>query len=265
LSRYFPAAEKSGFQNIIPPETDRLKLLAFSLLSLSSGESWQGNFPGREAALVILGGKGELRLQGQYWPEVGARENVFAGRAYAAYVPPGEEIAVKALTPLEIAFFTAPAGGGGEAFLVRPEEVVAREVGRENWRRSVQNIFDDRHPAVKRLLVGETYNVPGGWSSYPPHKHDEFLPEREVSLEEIYHFRLNPPQGFGFQRIYSPSAGLDEAFVIKQGDTVIIPCGYHPVAAAPGYALYYLWGLAGEKREMRPREDDAHSWVNQSS
>jgi 5-deoxy-glucuronate isomerase len=263
VSLHFPASPKPGFQYIIPPESDRLNLLALGLLSLSPGENWQGQFPGREAALVILGGKADLQAQGQSWPEVGERATVFGGRAYAAYVPAGGEIAVTARTPLEIAFFTAPAAGPGEAFLVRPEAVVAREVGRESWRRSVQNILDARHP-VEKLLVGETYNIPGGWSSYPPHKHDEFLPEREVSLEEVYHFRLNPPQGFGFQRIYSPANGLDEAYVIKDGDSVSIPCGYHPVAAAPGYSLYYLWGLAGEKREMRPREDDAHSWVSQS-
>jgi 5-deoxy-glucuronate isomerase len=117
---------------------------------------------------------------------------------------------------------------------------------------------------AKKLLVGETYNIPGGWSSYPPHKHDVYSPGEEVCLEEIYHFRIDPPQGFGFQRIYSPERDLDEAYSIENGDTVIIPCGYHPVAAAPGYTLYYLWGLAGEKREMRPREDPGHAWVNQS-
>jgi 5-deoxy-glucuronate isomerase len=263
VSLHFPAQAATGFRYIIQPEQGQLNLLSLALLSLAPGESWQGNFPGREASLIILGGKADLQAQDQHWPEVGARENVFAGRAYAAYIPAGGEIAVKALTPLEIAFFTAPATRAGEVFLVRPEDIVAREVGRESWQRSVQNILDARHP-VERLLVGETYNLPGGWSSYPPHKHDEFLPEKEVSLEEVYHFRLNPPQGFGFQRIYSPVAGLDEAYVIKNGDSVVIPCGYHPVAAAPGYALYYLWGLAGEKREMRPREDDAHSWVNAS-
>jgi 5-deoxy-glucuronate isomerase len=181
VSLHFPAQTATGFRYILPPESGQLELLSLALLSLAPGESWQGNFPGRESSLVILGGKADLRAQNQHWSEVGERENVFGGRAYAAYIPAGGEIAVTALTPLEIAFFTAPATRAGEAFLVRPEDIVAREVGRESWQRSVQNILDARHP-VERLLVGETYNLPGGWSSYPPHKHDEFLPEKEVSL-----------------------------------------------------------------------------------
>jgi len=86
----------------------------------------------------------------------------------------------------------------------------------------------------------------------------------EVKQEEIYYFRVDPPQGFGFQRIYTSDGSLDEAYVVRDGDTVIIPRGYHPVAAAPGYSLYYLWMIAGTQRIMRPRDDPAHAWVKQS-
>jgi 5-deoxy-glucuronate isomerase len=109
--------------------------------------------------------------------------------------------------------------------------------------------------------VGETFNEPGGWSSYPPHKHDRHDPPAEVALQEVYHFRLQPRQGFGIQRMYSPERGTDEVLVVEDGDTVLIPFGYHPVVAAPGYRLYYLWALAGEGRDLRLREDPAHAWV----
>ena len=36
---------------------------------------------------------------------------------------------------------------------------------------------------------------------------------------------------------------------------------YHPVVAAPGYALYYLWIMAGDGRQMIPHLDPAHAWV----
>jgi len=213
-----------------------------------------------EAALVVLGGRCEIWAGEQHWPRVGEREEVFSGRASALYLPAGSNLRVKALGSLEAALITSPASSKGEAVLVRPEEVAVHTVGSDNWRRSVHEIINARVPA-QRLLVGETYNEPGAWSSYPPHKHDHEIPGKEAPLEEIYHFRVNPPEGFGIQRSYSPERGLDEALVVKHGDTVEIPFGYHLVAAAPGHKVYYLWALAGKERELQAQEDPAHSWV----
>jgi 5-deoxy-glucuronate isomerase len=109
--------------------------------------------------------------------------------------------------------------------------------------------------------VGETFNDPGGWSSYPPHKHDVHDPPRQALLQEVYYFRLDPPQGFGIQRLYSPERGLDMTFTVQDGDTVLIPYGYHPVVAGAGYRLYYLWALAGQGRSMYLQEDPDHVWV----
>ena len=39
-----------------------------------------------------------------------------------------------------------------------------------------------------------------------------------------------------------------------------MPEGYHPVVAGPGYRLYYLWVLAGERRELLPK-DDPNAWL----
>jgi 5-deoxy-glucuronate isomerase len=81
-------------------------------------------------------------------------------------------------------------------------------------------------------------------------------------MEEIYYFRCNPAQGFGMQRVYTDDRSLDEACVVEDGDTMLLPAGYHPVVAAPGYQLYYLWMLAGPNdRRMRPNDDPAHAWV----
>jgi len=257
-----PAIRNRGFHIIVEPTEGELRLLGLGILSLAEKEVWETKLEGLEAALVILGGKCEIRVGGRHWPEVGERANVFCGRASALFVPPSNQLEVKARGELEAVLITAPARAKGEAILVRPESVAVRSVGLGNWRRSVQDIIDKRIPA-QRLLVGETYNEPGAWSSYPPHKHDIDLPGEESCLEEVYHFRVNPPEGFGMQRIYSPETGLEEIYVVRNGDTVVIPRGYHPVVAAPGYSLYYLWALAGEKREMRPREDPAHSWIHQ--
>ena len=53
------------------------------------------------------------------------------------------------------------------------------------------------------LLVVEVKTPSGNWSSYPPHKHDSDNIPVETYLEETYYHRINPAQGFAFQRVYT--------------------------------------------------------------
>lgn len=255
-----PASSYHGFRPLVGRSTGEFRFLDYGMLALKSGETWSQSFPGMEATLVILGGACDVQSGTKTWKGIGKRENVFAGKATSIYVPANGNLTVTACSNLDAALITADADNSGDAILIGPDDVKEKIVGVGNWRRSVQDIVDARVPA-QRLLIGETYNDPGAWSSYPPHKHDTEIPDTEVELEEVYHFRIDPPQGFGFQRIYSPETGLDEVYTINNGDTVVIPRGYHPVVAAPGYRLYYLWALAGEKRIMRPNDDPTHTWV----
>ena len=48
---------------------------------------------------------------------------------------------------------------------------------------------------------------------------------------------------------------------MQDGDVQPIRSGYHPLVAAPGYALYYLWVMAGEGRELAPYFDPQHAWL----
>jgi 5-deoxy-glucuronate isomerase len=82
-------------------------------------------------------------------------------------------------------------------------------------------------------------------------------------MEEVYFFKVSPSPGFGIQRVYSPARGFDETFIIRDNSLVKLPFGYHPVAAAPGYQLYYLWILAGEPRNYILRDDPDHKWVKE--
>jgi 5-deoxy-glucuronate isomerase len=108
-------------------------------------------------------------------------------------------------------------------------------------------------------MVGETFNPPGNWSSYPPHKHDGR--DGEPTLEEVYYFRIDPPQGFGQQMLYTAD-GESVTHAVRDGDTVLLPYGYHPVSAPPGYRLYYLWGMAGAQRKLALHEDPTHRWIH---
>ncbi|MCR4426855.1 MAG: 5-deoxy-glucuronate isomerase [Firmicutes bacterium] len=266
---------ESGIREIVGPETPGtgLRYLRFGLVNLIEGERRDLAFEPDEAVLVVLGGKADVIWgEGAHSQRIGERDNVFEGPAWAVYSPPGVSLALRgASRSTEIAVIRARpveettggrADGGRQVEIVSPDMVKIRPVGTGNWYRLVHDIVvQEDQPQATRLIVGETFNPQGNWSSYPPHKHDEEVEGLEGVLEEVYHFRVKPSRGFGFQRIYSPSRGVDEAYVIRDGDTVAIPFGYHPVAAAPRYEVYYLWALAGEKRFMSPREDDAHAWV----
>jgi 5-deoxy-glucuronate isomerase len=122
----------------------------------------------------------------------------------------------------------------------------------------VHDVIADAVPA-QRLLVGETFNEPGAWSSFPPHKHDGR--NGEPALEEVYYYRFDQPDGFGFQGLYDHD-GNERAVFLRHGSVVGFESGFHPVCAAPGYRLYYLWALAGPERRLAMYEDPAHTWLN---
>jgi 5-deoxy-glucuronate isomerase len=185
---------------------------------------------------------------------------VFSEPATALYLPAGSELVVAAERELEAVIVSTPAAGGGEANLLKPADVTVNQRGKGVYSREVHDIFV-RDSIVRRLMVGETFNPPGHWSSFPPHKHDGR--DGEPRLEEVYHFRIDPPQGFGYQTIYT-NEGESVTHQVRDRDAVLLPYGYHPVSAAPGYRLYYLWALAGQERALGLFEDPAHRWIHES-
>src|SRR6266536_176186 len=242
--------------------------LTTSRLRLASGESAAYHSREEETVLVLLEGTAVWEAGAERWSV--ARRGVFSERATALYLPPGVPVTVTAQSPLEAILVSTPASAGGRPALIGPDAIRIQARGRENFRRDVHDLFVD-DTCAQRLMVGETLNPPGHWSSYPPHKHDGS--DGEPRLEELYYFRLDPPHGFGVQALYATGEGGEGgggggggesvAHVVRDGDAALIPSGYHPVAAAPGYRLYYLWALAGEARRLVVHEDPRHMWVNQ--
>ncbi len=219
---------------------------------------------GAETALVVLSGVVEVAAGSRRLGRAGGRRDVFEAAGDAIYAPPGVALTVTAADgPASLAAVSAPLDGTEAP--VQPRIITAAnqriaDVGRDNWRRTVRTILGPEHQAGL-LLLGETINPPGNWSSYPPHKHDTHQPPREVKLEEVYLFKVDPPGGFGVQLRYGP--GGESCCTVRDGDAVAIRSGYHPVVAAAGYRLYYLWAMAGEGREMIPYLDPAYAWVQQ--
>ncbi len=223
---------------------------------LGAGGSTHVHIADEEAVVVIQKGRATLGVGADRW-EV-SRSDVFAERASALYLPSGAELDVRAVTPFEAVIFSTPAQAVGRPAFVGPDDIQVSARGRATFTREVHNIFVD-DPHVQRLMVGETFNPPGNWSSFPPHKHDGR--DGEPCLEEVYYYRVDPPQGFGQQMLYT-NDGECVTHSVRDGDAVLLPYGYHPVSAPPGYRLYYLWGMAGEQRKLALYEDPAHTWIN---
>ncbi len=251
-----------GYRQIVAPGDGGLEHLGFGLANLDAGQDWAFDTADAEWCVIVLSGSVRASVGKEPLTDepLGSRKSVFDGPASAVYLPPQAKGRIEAATPARLAVCQAASDTGAAPTVIFPEMVNVKTVGAYNWQRQVHDIVDKRLAAGK-LLVGETFNHTGCWSSYPPHRHDEHRPPEEVNLEEVYFFQVDPPQGFGIQRMYTDERDLDECHAVEHGDTVILPRGYHPVAAAPGYRVYYLWLMAGQGRDMAPFDDPAHHWI----
>lgn len=243
-------------------------LIGLDLAELDTGESADLVREGEETVVMVFTGVLDVLVDGKALGRAGGRASVFAAPGHAVYVPPGGHAVLTAVDgAAELAVCSAPLADdpAPPARLIRPEDQRIADVGRGNWARNVRTVLGPEH-AAGRLLLGETINPPGNWSSYPPHKHDDHRPPAEVQLEEVYLFKVDPAGGFGVQIRYpgdDGAGGGEEVFTVRDGDVAAIRAGYHPVVAAPGYALYYLWVMAGQGREMVPYLDPQHAWVQE--
>jgi 5-deoxy-glucuronate isomerase len=249
---------------LVSPGTDT-DLIKLEVADIAPGESLGLTADG-ETLVVILHGVVDVEVDGESLGRAGGRASVFDGGGDAVYLPPGATLALSEADAAGAAIAVASAPLADEpaapARVIRPADHRVADVGEGNWARRVRTILGPEH-AAGRLLVGETVNPAGNWSSYPPHKHDEHNPPREVALEEVYLFKVDPPGGFGVQILYAPGPRGERASVVHDGDVAIIKSGYHPVVGAPGYSLYYLWVMAGQGRQMIPALDPQHAWVQQ--
>lgn len=131
----------------------------------------------------------------------------------------------------EIACIRVKSGAAYTTCYFKPSSVESEKRGKgklnDTALRTVRTVFDYRNMPQSNLVVGEVITHPGRWSSYPPHHHPQ---------PEIYFYRFLPENGYGFAQVG------DDVYKVKNNDLIKIPPGKdHPQAAAPGYAMWYLW------------------------
>lgn len=245
----------------ITPQSAGWRYVGFEVHKLETGAVAEGQTGEQEVCLVFVSGKGEFEADGKPLGELGERMSPFEGSPYAIYLPGGSTWRVKATTKLELAVCAAPALGRKAVRVIRPEDMGQETRGKGTNVRHVTNILPETDPTADSLLVVEVITPGGHTSSYPPHKHDQDNLPHESYLEETYYHRLNPPQGYAFQRVYTDDRSLDETMLIEDGVTTLVPRGYHPCAAIHGYDLYYLNVMAGPKRIWKFHNQPEHEWL----
>lgn len=243
--------EKVGFQYV-----------NFRAATFASGESHTGETGGDELCIVMLSGRCQVASSRGNWDSIGGRTSVFGGMPHALYLPVNTSFTLTALTSCQVAFCYSRAGESHPARLITPADIEVEIRGGGNATRQINKIITPEFSA-HRLLVVEVYTPSGNWSSYPPHKHDVHNPPAEVDLEEIYYYRIDRPEGYAIQRVYTSDQRLDATLTVHDGELVLIPEGYHPVVAAHGYNVYYLNVLAGSARSMAASDDPTYAWVRQ--
>lgn len=260
----------------VTPELAGWDDIQFQLHRLDAQRSWTFTTGNHEMAIVLLSGRIRVESDRGRWSHFGERDSVFHGLPYALYLPRHTSLTVNAETACEYAVALAPTDQDHQPRLVTPGDIEIEIRGGDQATRQINNIIPPGFPC-HRLVVVEVYTPGGNWSSYPPHKHDIHKTDQkgnvlEADLEEVYFYKLDRPEGFAFQRIYTDSesplhrAGfpIDAVLLARNNDVVLVPEGYHPVSSPPGYTTYYLNVLAGSAQSLANSEDPSYSWVKES-
>ena len=245
----------------------------FQARRLAAGRAWSFQTGGHELAMVVLGGTLDVASDRGEWHGLGRRGNIFAGLPYALYLSRNTAFTVTATADCEFAVAWVAADQDFAPQLVTPAEVGVEIRGGDHATRQINRMLPPGFPC-QRLVVVEVYTPGGNWSSYPPHKHDVHTVAADGSLvqadlDEIYYYKIDRPEGYALQRVYTDSdsplhrAGypIDAAVIARDNDVVLIPEGYHPVSSPVGYTTYYLNVLAGSAQSLAATDDPQFAWV----
>jgi 5-deoxy-glucuronate isomerase len=109
--------------------------------------------------------------------------------------------------------------------------------------RRTLNILLGKNIKAGRIMAGVTFSDPGNWTSWPPHEHAHLA-------EEAYLYVDMPAPAFGVQLVYVDKANPELATIVRDGDVVLMPQGYHPNVAAPGHQINFVWMMAANRERV---------------
>jgi len=231
----------TGRKIFVTPQNSTMRHLNYARIRLTpTVPEVSFNTANNETALVCLSGDVDVEA---------ANEKFTLSKYDSAYIPRGSQVNIRGQAA-DLAEFSADVEGEYPLQVIPYAKVQGDKslhfaTGSEATRRDL-NILVGKNVQAGRVLAGFTISEPGNWTSWPPHEHARML-------EEMYVYIEMPPPGFGVQFVYTDTREPDLVAVVREGDAVLMPRGYHPNVSAPGHRIGFLWAMAAH-REVEDRQ-----------
>jgi 5-deoxy-glucuronate isomerase len=162
----------------------------------------------------------------------------------ALYVPRDSKITVEAPEGCDLAEVSSPVENRYPLQYVsfseiRKDPALHFTAGKPPTERDL-NILLGKNIEAGRIMAGVTFSSDGNWTSFPPHEHADLL-------EEAYLYIDMPAPQWGIQLVYTNPKEPELVEIVREGDVVLMPQGYHPNVAAPGGSINFLWMMAANR------------------
>ena len=250
---YFNREVTRGYNEYLKMgESDLGSGMDVGLLVLEPGDAYSFFEPEKEIAIDLL--QGRVRFSWDDQAMEADRPDTFRYDAYCLHVCRGTKVAVKAESHAELYVQMTDNDRAFEPRMYTRDNMLLQQAGKNGelmgcMRREIKTFFDYDNAPYSNMVLGEVLNFPGKWSSYPPHHHPQ---------PEVYFYRFDHPEGFG------AGFGNGEIYKTRHNGISIINHGFHSQAAAPGYAMCYMWGirhLPGDPWRKTRIDDPEHAWL----
>ncbi|MEM9579616.1 MAG: 5-deoxy-glucuronate isomerase [Pseudomonadota bacterium] len=241
---------------IVDLDDPTVPLNYFNIVKLKKGEAFTYETPGYETCIVPATGTIDVNVEGFKADALGGRViDVWDGEPEGVYVPTAAKTEfVCTSDEAEVFICGARYDKVLDAFAVRSDELDLVQYGSDDTKthRKIKHILGTKyHGQVGRLLVSELFTVgQGGWSGFPPHKHDTDRTDSDGNIietrhDETYNFRFRPNHGSGVQILQREEGVPGDVYQLFDSSTIMIDKGYHACAVMPGYEMYYFTILGG--------------------
>jgi 5-deoxy-glucuronate isomerase len=241
---------------IVDADDARVPLNYFNIVKLTKDQSFEYQVPGYETCIVPATGTVTVEVEGLTYANLGNRgADVWDGEPEGVYIPVGAKVTITCLSDSTETFVAGARYDKVLApFEVRADGIDLVQYGSDDTKthRKIKHILGQKqHDKVGRLLVSELFTVgQGGWSGFPPHKHDTDRTDLDGTIietrhDETYNFRFRPNHGSAVQVLQREEGKPGDAYQLMDGSTMVIDKGYHPCVVMPGYEMYYFTILGG--------------------
>ena len=227
----------------VTPQNSTNKHLCYARIILNEQQN-SASFSNadHETGFILLSGEALIETHGQ---------KIQLRQYDSIYIPRDSDIKVTTSSSVDIAEFSAAVEQHYPLQIVRYEDIkkdpgLVFDAGTGTGAARHLHMALAKNIKAGRIVAGFTWSDPGNWTSWPPHEHTRML-------EEMYVYFNMPDPAFGIQLVYNNTEYPELVTVVRDGDAVLMPSGYHPNVSVPGHRICFLWAMAAH-REVEDRQ-----------